>query len=57
VNTPGKIKRAMHVTNMEDNRRAYRILIEKGKRRIRLGRLRRRWEDNIKQDIKNNNGG
>jgi hypothetical protein len=33
---------------MEDIRNAYRILVRKPLRKCPLGRLRRRWEDDIK---------
>jgi hypothetical protein len=37
---------------MEDRRGVYRVLLEKpGEKRL-LGRPRRRWEDNIKRDLK-----
>jgi hypothetical protein len=34
-----------------DRRHAYRILVGKPEGRRPLGRLRRRWEDNIKTDL------
>jgi len=37
--------------------RAYRILVGKPERKRPLGRLRRRWEDNIKMDILEVGGG
>jgi hypothetical protein len=36
---------------MGEKRNAYRILVGKPKGRIALGRLRRRWVDNIKMDV------
>jgi len=38
---------AVHVTRMEERRGAYGVLVEKYERKRRLGRPRRRWEDNI----------
>jgi hypothetical protein len=35
-----------------EGREAYRILIGKPERRKPLGRPRRRWEDNIKMDVR-----
>ena len=37
---------------MGERRGAYKILVEKPERRRSLGRTRRRWEDNIKVDLK-----
>jgi hypothetical protein len=39
---------AGHVAIMRERRDAYRILVGKPEGRRPLGRLRRRWEDNIK---------
>jgi hypothetical protein len=36
---------------MGERRGAYRALVGKSERRRPLGRLRRRWEDNIKMDF------
>jgi hypothetical protein len=38
--------------NMEDRRGAYRVLVGKPKGKRSLGKLRRRWEDNIRMAIK-----
>jgi hypothetical protein len=38
-------------------RNAYRILVGKPERKRPLGRLRRRWVDNIKIDLKRNRMG
>ena len=38
---------AVHVTRMEERRGVYRDLVEKHEGKRRLGRPRRRWEDNI----------
>jgi hypothetical protein len=37
---------------MRERRGAYRALVGKPKRRRPLGRPRRRWEDNIKMDLR-----
>jgi len=39
---------AGHVGGMGESRGVYRVLIEKSKGNIPLGRSRRRWEDNIR---------
>jgi hypothetical protein len=36
---------------MWDRRGAYRVFVERPKGKKQLGRLRRRWEDNIKMDL------
>ena len=43
---------AGHVTRMEEGRSAFKILIGKPTGKRPLGRLRRRWEDNIKINLK-----
>jgi hypothetical protein len=40
-----------HVTRMGKKRNAYRILVGKPEGKRPLGRLRRRWVDNIKIDV------
>jgi hypothetical protein len=40
-----------HVARMGEESGAYRILVERPEGRRRLGRPRRRWEDNIKMDL------
>ena len=37
---------------MEQPRNAYRVLVGKPERKRPLGRPRRRWEDNIKMDLR-----
>jgi hypothetical protein len=37
---------------MEERRGAYRALVGKPEERRPLGRLKRRWEDNIKMDLR-----
>jgi hypothetical protein len=41
-----------HVAHMKHMRNAYRILIGKTERKRPLGRPRRRWEDNIRMDLR-----
>ena len=43
---------AGHVASMEQSRSAYRVLVGKPERKRSLGRPRRRWEDNIKMDLR-----
>jgi hypothetical protein len=45
-----RIRLAGHIARMEEMRGVYRVLVEKPEGRGRLGRPRRRWEDNIKMD-------
>ena len=41
-----------HVARMEQTRNAYRVLVGKPEGKRSLGRPRRRWEDNIKMDLR-----
>ena len=43
---------AGHVERMEQSRNAYRVLVEKPEGKRPLRRPRRRWEDNIKMDLR-----
>jgi hypothetical protein len=43
---------AGHVARMGERRGAYRTLVGKPEGRRPLGRPRRRWEDNIKMDLR-----
>jgi hypothetical protein len=47
-----RMRWAGHVTRMGEERGAYRILVGRPEGRRPLGRPRRRWEDNIKMDIR-----
>jgi hypothetical protein len=47
-----RLRWAGHVARMEERRRAYRTLVGKPEGRRPLGRPRRRWEDNIKMDLR-----
>jgi hypothetical protein len=42
---------------MGEGRGVYRVLVEKPEGKRPLGRLRRRWEDNIKMDLQEVGGG
>jgi hypothetical protein len=46
-----RMRWAGHVARMGENRNVYRLLVEKPKGKRPLGRLRRRWVDNIRMDI------
>ena len=43
---------AGHVARMGEGRDVYRVLVGKPEVKRPLGRPRRRWEDNIKMDLK-----
>ena len=43
---------AGHVARMEQSRNAYRVLVGKPEGKRHLGKPRRRWEDNIKMDLR-----
>jgi hypothetical protein len=43
---------AQHVARMGEKWNAYRILVGKPEGKSPLGRLRRRWVDNIKMDLR-----
>jgi hypothetical protein len=43
---------AGHLARMGEKRNAYRILVGKPEGKILLGIPRRRWEDNIKMDLR-----
>jgi hypothetical protein len=47
-----RMRRAGHVARMGEMRGAYNILVGRPEGRTPLGRPRRRWEDNIKMDIR-----
>jgi len=46
-----RMRWAGHVARMRDERVAYKVLVGKPEGKRPLGRLRRRWVDNIKMDI------
>jgi hypothetical protein len=46
-----RIRWAEHVARIRDRRIAYRVLVGRPERKRPLGRLRCRWEDNIKIDL------
>ena len=43
---------AVHVARMGEGRGVYRVLVGKPEGRRPLGRPRRRWEDNIRMDLR-----
>ena len=43
---------AGHVAHMDQSRNAYRVLVGKPEGKRPLGRRRRRWEDNIRMDLR-----
>jgi transcription termination factor 2 len=47
-----RIRWAGHVARMGEKRNAYRILVGKPEGKRPLGRHRRRWEDNIRLDLR-----
>ena len=47
-----RLRWAGHVARMEEDRSAFKILTGKPAGKRPLGRLRRRWEDNIRMDLK-----
>ena len=47
-----RMRWAWHVARMGEGRGVYRVLVGKPEGRRPLGRLRRRWEDNIMLDLR-----
>jgi len=47
-----RMRWAVHVARMGERRGVYKALVGKSEGNRPLGRLRRRWEDNIKMDLK-----
>ena len=47
-----RLRWAWHVVRMEEDRSAFKILTGKPTGKKPLGRPRRRWEDNIRMDLK-----
>jgi hypothetical protein len=41
-----------HIARMEEKRNVYRVLVGKPEGKGQLGRLRHRWEDDIKRMLK-----
>jgi hypothetical protein len=46
-----RMRWAVHVAHMREERKVYRVLVGKPKEKRPLGRPRRRWEDGIRMDI------
>jgi hypothetical protein len=47
-----RLRWAGHVAHIEKGRGVYRVLVGRPEGKRPLGRLRRRWEDNIKLDLR-----
>ncbi|KAJ4434549.1 hypothetical protein ANN_23111 [Periplaneta americana] len=47
-----RLRWAGHVARMGESRNAFRVLVGRPEGKIPLGRPRRRWEDNIKMDLR-----
>jgi hypothetical protein len=47
-----RMRWAGHVESMGEGRRVYRVLVARPEGKRPLGRPRRRWEDNIKKDLR-----
>ncbi|KAJ4440692.1 hypothetical protein ANN_08840, partial [Periplaneta americana] len=47
-----RLRWAGHVAHMAESRNAYSVLVGRPEGKRRLGRPRRRWEDNIKMDLR-----
>jgi hypothetical protein len=47
-----RMRRTGHVARMEDTKYAWKVLIGKPEGKRPLGRHRRRWEDNIRMDLR-----
>jgi hypothetical protein len=52
-----RMRWAVHVARMGEERGVHRVLVGKSERKRPLGRPRRRWEDNIKMDSQEVGGG
>ena len=52
-----RMRWAGHVARMEEGRGVHKVLVGKPEGQRRLGRPRRRWEDNIKMDLQEVGGG
>ena len=51
VITSRRMRWVGHVAHMGERRGVYRVFVEKPERKRPLGRLRRRWDNNIKMDL------
>ena len=49
---PRRLRWAGHIVRMEEGRSAFKILTGKPTGKRPLGKLRSRWEDNIRMDLK-----
>ena len=57
VNGKRRMRWAGHVARMGEDRGVHRVLVGKPEGKSPLGRPRRRWEDNIKMDLREVGGG
>jgi hypothetical protein len=49
---PRRIRWAGHVARLEEGRGVHRVLVGRPESKRPLGRPRRRWEDNIKEELR-----
>ena len=47
-----RLRWAGHVVRIKESRNAYRVLVGRPEGKRSVGRPRRRWEDNVKMDLK-----
>jgi hypothetical protein len=47
-----RVRRAGYVARMGETRTAYKLMVGKPRRKRPLGRPKRRWEDNIRTDLR-----
>ncbi|KAJ4444752.1 hypothetical protein ANN_06549 [Periplaneta americana] len=52
LNSSTSLSNEGHVAHMGESRNAYRVLVGRPEEKRPLGRPRRRWEDNIKMDLR-----
>jgi hypothetical protein len=52
MNKPRRMRWAGHVARIGEKRNAHRVLVGKPEGKRPLGRHRRRWQDNIKMDLR-----
>jgi hypothetical protein len=53
---PRRMRWAVRVARMGDERKLYKVLVEKSEEKRPLGRPRRGWEDGIRTDLKEIDG-
>ena len=52
MNKTRRLRLAGHVARMEEGKSTFKILTARPKGKRPLGRARRRWEENIRMDLK-----